>query len=211
MGKYQTVWFSGWRSVLFSFILDTFEKEMSCCDDSKAGAAPAAASASASGSASMPPVSAALGVPGECGDAPDPIVAAAMLEATQLTDSEREIILGVLGRDELLRREQQMRVLLLKNLYYNHTACMKADQEVSAKVSVRIGTRQRCVVSPMLLNAYTEPVFEIVFNNCCKGVKIGDEIINNISYGDDTTIMAQSLEDLQTLLNAVIKNALKKG
>ncbi|XP_050506949.1 uncharacterized protein LOC126884772 isoform X2 [Diabrotica virgifera virgifera] len=87
---------------------------MSCCDDSKAGAAPAAASASASGSASMPPVSAALGVPGECGDAPDPIVAAAMLEATQLTDSEREIILGVLGRDELLRREQQMRVLHLK-------------------------------------------------------------------------------------------------
>ncbi|CAG9836884.1 unnamed protein product [Diabrotica balteata] len=82
---------------------------MSCCDDSKAGAAPA--SATASGSASMPPVSGAFGVPGECGEAPDPVVAAAMLEATQLTDSEREIILGVLGRDELLRREQQMRVL----------------------------------------------------------------------------------------------------
>ncbi|CAG9857441.1 unnamed protein product [Phyllotreta striolata] len=44
----------------------------------------------------------------------DGVVAAAMQEAARLTDEEREIILGVLGRDELIRREQQMRVLRLK-------------------------------------------------------------------------------------------------
>nr|CAI5823196.1 unnamed protein product [Callosobruchus analis]CAI5844243.1 unnamed protein product [Callosobruchus analis] len=39
------------------------------------------------------------------------VVAAAAMEATRLSDKEREIILGVLAKDERLRRDQQIRVL----------------------------------------------------------------------------------------------------
>ncbi|XP_057663088.1 uncharacterized protein LOC130898064 isoform X6 [Diorhabda carinulata] len=107
------IYLGGWRPYLFSYecILDVlqsrkkYKKEMSCCGDPTAHQPPPVASVS---------VLKTLTASGESVECPDPIVAAAMLEATQLTDREREIILGVLGRDELLRRDQQLRVLQLK-------------------------------------------------------------------------------------------------
>lgn len=102
-------------------------------------------------------------------------------------------------------------VRLLKNLYYNQTARVKVEQEVSEKVPIKRGVRQGCVMSPMLFNVYSEAVFEGALKYRHEGVKIGGEVINNIRYADDTAIMAESLEDLQTLLNAVNNACKEKG
>ncbi|XP_072389670.1 uncharacterized protein [Diabrotica undecimpunctata] len=99
-------------------------------------------------------------------------------------------------------------IRLLKNLNYNENTCIKVDQKVSAKVSINRGIRQGCVMSPMLFNAYVEPVFVIALNR--EGVNMGREIINNIRYADKRN-NGRDLKDRQTLLNAINNECAEKG
>jgi hypothetical protein len=68
-------------------------------------------------------------------------------------------------------------------------------------MDIKRGVRQGCVLSPTLFNIYTEMIFREIDN--CKGVTIGGINITNLRYADDTVLLAESEEELQSIVNKV--------
>ncbi|XP_071653567.1 uncharacterized protein [Temnothorax longispinosus] len=73
--------------------------------------------------------------------------------------------------------------------------------------SIRIakGVRQECILSPLLFNIYVERIFRLALEEQAAGIKVNGIPINNLRYADDTAILAENIQDLQTILNAINK------
>ena len=74
------------------------------------------------------------------------------------------------------------------------------------KIGFKIGKRvhQDCILSPCLFNFYTEYIMRNAgLEEAQAGIKIAGENINNLRYADDTTLMAESEEELKSLLMKV--------
>ena len=75
---------------------------------------------------------------------------------------------------------------------------------------VRKGVCQSCVLSPCLFNLYAEYIIRNAgLEEAQAGIKIAGRNINNLRYADDTTLMAESAEELKSLLMKV-KRRVKK-
>ena len=70
------------------------------------------------------------------------------------------------------------------------------------------GVREGCILSPCLFNLYTEYIMRnTVLEEAQAGIKMAGRNINNLRYADDTTLMAESEEELKSLLRKVKKLA----
>ena len=66
------------------------------------------------------------------------------------------------------------------------------------------GVCQDCILSPCLFNFYAEYIIRNAgLDEAQVGIKIAGRNINNVRYADDTTLMAESEEELKTLLMKV--------
>ena len=75
---------------------------------------------------------------------------------------------------------------------------------------IRKGVRQGCILSPCLFNLYAEYIMRNVgLEEAQAGIKIAGRDINILRYADDTTLMAESEEELKSLLMKV-KRRVKK-
>ena len=74
------------------------------------------------------------------------------------------------------------------------------------------GVRQSCVLSPFLFNFYAEYIMRNAgLEEAQAGIKIAGRNINNLRYADDTTLMAESEEELNILLMKVKVESEKFG
>ena len=93
---------------------------------------------------------------------------------------------------------------LLRNLCAGKEATVKTRH--GKKDGFKIGTRvhKGCILSPCLFNLYAEYIMQnATLDEAQAGIKIARRNINSIRYGDDTTLMAGSEEELKSLLMKV--------
>ena len=89
---------------------------------------------------------------------------------------------------------------LLRNLYAGQEATDRTEDGTTNWLQIGKGVRQGCILSPCLFNLYAEYIMRNAELDKAKaGIKIARRNINNIRYADDTTLMAESEEELKSL------------
>ena len=74
------------------------------------------------------------------------------------------------------------------------------------------GVRQGCILSPYLVNLHAEYIMQNTgLDESQAGIRIAENNINNLRYADDTTFMAESIEELKNLLMKVKEESGKVG
>ena len=90
---------------------------------------------------------------------------------------------------------------LLRNLYAGKEATVKTRHGTIDWFQIGKGVRQDCISSPCLFNLYAEYIMRnAVLDEAQSGIKIAGKNINNLKYADDTSLMAESEEELKSLL-----------
>ena len=88
----------------------------------------------------------------------------------------------------------------LKNLYAGQEATVRTGHGKTDWFQIGKGVRQGCILSPCLFNLYAEYIMRNAgVEEAQTGIKIARRNINNLRYGDDTTLMAESEEGLKSL------------
>ena len=93
---------------------------------------------------------------------------------------------------------------LLRNRYAGQEATVRIGHETKDLFQIGKGVHQGCILSPCLFNLYAEYIMKNTgLDEAQAGIKIAGENINNLRYADDTTLMAESEEELKSLLMKV--------
>ena len=101
---------------------------------------------------------------------------------------------------------------LLRNLYAGQEATVRTGHGTTDWFQIRKGVHQGCILSPCLFNFYSEYIMRNTGQEEAQtGVKIANRNINNHTYEDDTTLMAESKEELKSLLMKVKEKSEKVG
>ena len=91
--------------------------------------------------------------------------------------------------------------LPLENLYAGQEATVRTGHGTTDWFQIEKGVRQGCILSPCLFNLYAEYVMRNAeLDEEQSGIKIAGRNINNLRSVDDTTLMAESEEELKSLL-----------
>ena len=93
---------------------------------------------------------------------------------------------------------------LLRNLYAGQEATVRTGHGTTDWCQIGKGVRQGCILSPCLFNFYAEYIMrDTGLEEAQAGIKIARRNMNNLRYADDTTLMAESEEELKSLLMKV--------
>ena len=103
-------------------------------------------------------------------------------------------------------------ICLLGNLYAGQEATVRTGHGTTDWFQIRKGVRQGCILSPCLFSFYAEYIMRNAgLEEAQAGIKIAGRNINNLRYADDTTFMAESGEELKSLLMKVKVESEKVG
>ena len=101
---------------------------------------------------------------------------------------------------------------LLRNLYAGQEATVRTGHGTTDWFQIGKGVRQGCILSPCLFNLYAEYIMRNAgLEETQAGIKIAGRNINNLRYADDTTLVAESEEELKSLLMKVKEESEKVG
>src|SRR5574337_365114 len=101
---------------------------------------------------------------------------------------------------------------LLRNLYAGQEATVRTGHGKTDWFQIGKGVHQGCILSPCLFNFYAEYIMRNAgLEEAQGGIKIAGRNINNLRYADDTNLMAESEEELKSLLIKVKVESEKVG
>ena len=99
---------------------------------------------------------------------------------------------------------------LLRNLYAGQEGTVRTRHGTMDRLQIEKGVRQGCILSPCLFNFYAEYIMRNAgLDEAQSGIKTSGRNISNLRYADDTTLMAESEEELKSPLMKV-KEDVKK-
>ena len=103
-------------------------------------------------------------------------------------------------------------ICLLRNLYADQEEKVRTEHGTTDWFQIGKGVRQGCILSPCLFNFYAEYIMRNTgLEETQAGIKTAGRNINNLRYADDTTLMAESEEELKSLLMKVKVDSEKVG
>ena len=86
----------------------------------------------------------------------------------------------------------------MRNLYAGQEATVKTGHGTRDWLQIGKGVHQGCILSPCIFNLYAEYIMRYAgLDEAQAGIKIDRRNINNLRYADDTTLMAESEEELR--------------
>ena len=122
-----------------------------------------------------------------------------------------------MDHNELWEILKEMRIpehltCLLRNLYADQKAAVGTGHEKTDWFQIGKRVHQGCILSPCLFNLYAETIIgNARLDESQAGIKIAVRNINNLRYADDTTLMAESKEELKSLSLRVKEESEKAG
>ena len=100
----------------------------------------------------------------------------------------------------------------MRNLCGGQEATVRTGHGATDWFQIGKGVCQGCISSPCLFNLHTEYIIRNAgLEETQAGIKIARRNINNLRYADDTTLMAESEEELKSLLMKVKEESEKVG
>ena len=123
----------------------------------------------------------------------------------------------MLGHNKLWKILKEMGIpdhltCLLRNLYAGQEATVRTGHGTTDWFQTGKGVCQGCILSPCLFNLHAEYIRRNAgLEEAQAGIKIARRNINNFRYADDTTLMAESEEELESLLMKVKKDSENVG
>ena len=101
---------------------------------------------------------------------------------------------------------------LLRNLYSGQEATVRTGHGTTDWFQIANQVRQGCILSSFLFNLYAEYIMRNAgLEEAQTGIKIAGRNINNLRYADEITLMAESEEELKSLLMKVKEESEKVG
>ena len=101
---------------------------------------------------------------------------------------------------------------LLRNLYVGQEATVTTGHRTTDWFQIGKGVGQGCILSPCVFNFYAEYIMRHAgLDEAQAGIKISGRNINNLRYANDTILMAESEEELKSLLMKVKEESEKVG
>ena len=101
---------------------------------------------------------------------------------------------------------------LLRNLYAGQEVRVRTSHGTTDWFQIRKGVHQGCILSHCLFNLYAEYIIRNAgLDEAHTGIKIAGRSIDNFRYADNTTLMAESKEELKSLLMKVKEENEKVG
>ena len=101
---------------------------------------------------------------------------------------------------------------LLRNLYAGQGETVRTGHGTTDWFQIGKGVHQSCILSPCLFNLYAEYIMrDTGLDEAQAGIKIARKNISILRYADDTTLMAESEEELKSLLMKVKEESEKVG
>ena len=117
----------------------------------------------------------------------------------------------IINCEKLLKRGESL-TYLLRNLCVGQEATVRTGHGTTDWFQIGKGICQGCVLSPCLFNFYAEYIMRNAgLEEAQAGIKIARRNINNLRYADDTTLMAESEEEVKSLLMKVTEESEKVG
>ena len=101
---------------------------------------------------------------------------------------------------------------ILRNLCEGQEATVRTGHGTTDWFQIGKGVSQGCMLSPCLFNLHAEYIMQNArLDEAQTGIKIAGRNINNLRHADDTTLMAESKEELKSLLMKVKEESEKAG
>ena len=102
-------------------------------------------------------------------------------------------------------------ICFLRNLYAGQEATVRTEHGRTDWFQIGNGVHQGCILSPCLFNLFAEITRNTGLDKTQAGIKIAGRNINHLRYADDSTLMAESEEELKSLLMKVKEKNEKVG